>query len=210
MNQQRPSCNLLEVVVKALRRPIGRVTKIVHAGSSTKVRFNRIEMTPEIGRMHLTGHEGPQCNMNGYIEKWCNPQIHPNDPNVVCFSFFNQAFRSKENFFRIYDLCCEDEETARKVRAVLLLGATAAREYDEHVRREEEETQRALDNAVYNADTENEEEADSNAGEEEVSEEEADSNAGEEEVSKEEADSNAGEEEVSDICIIDLFTTTCS
>ena len=129
-DDQLPSTHLFQTIVKLFRQKLFGIGKLVHGGAYTNLKFNLLTTGPETVKFHMVGHEGPQLNVNAYIEVWANPRIHPQYPNVVAFSFHNQAFRTEDQTFgRNYCVKCDSEEEAKKLHAYCMLGVASARDF---------------------------------------------------------------------------------
>ena len=157
MRLQFPSTKLLETSVKLSRYPIGDITTSIDGGSATKLQIHHLRTSSGTGKLHLIGHEGTQCNFNGYIATTANPEVVE---GKLFFHFHNQAFRRKDRTFgRLWKMECSSPEEANKVLAILLLGVDAAKQ---DYQREQQVARTAIA-TLYDAET-------SSEGEEEKSE----------------------------------------
>ena len=98
---------------------------IVNAGRNTKLLVNYLDSN----KLQLIGHEGNQCNFNGYVEDYADPIIHPTDKTVIHMTILNQAFRTKDKTFpRAFAIKCATEGVAKRFLSLLMLGVASARD----------------------------------------------------------------------------------
>ena len=125
MDSQTQSVTLMKLFGTKLFRTKILSKGIVNAGRNTKLLVNYLECN----KLQIIGHEGHQCNFNGYVEDYADPIIHPTDKKVIHMTILNQAFRKEdERFPRAFTTKCATEGVAKRFLSLLMLGVAAARD----------------------------------------------------------------------------------
>ena len=120
-----PSVTLMKLFGTKLFRAKLFSKDIVNAGSNTKLLVNHLESN----KLQIIGHEGHQCDFNGYVKDYANPIIDSTDKTVIHMTILNQAFRTRDRTFpRAFAIKCATEGVAKRLLSLLMLGVAAARD----------------------------------------------------------------------------------
>ena len=98
-----PSVTLMKLFGTKLFRAELFSKDIVNVGRNTKLLVNHLESN----KLHLIGHEGKQCNFNGYVKDYANPTLGSTDKTVIHITILNQIFRTLDcTFPRVFAVKC--------------------------------------------------------------------------------------------------------